>query len=259
MSKLERACAAALLVYSMFFFLPATPCWARLNFFDGFSEVTFPNNQYDARVIRFRCNAPAEATSWVNRPVLKDRLRLFGYPSGIMEGHNVIPRSTLGQRRDAGLPRITDTDWVLRSFLPAGSNGASAGYIVNITRIDGSRGRSSDFQEAVIHFNPHGTKLQNIILRANPQNPQQQPKSISFDKLQSRPDWYKEGWFMVRARYSDLGLVNNTFVNFVEAYQTGSDSDQLVEFGRFDIRHTFAENLDRVTINFDSLGCILDR
>ncbi len=263
MSKFERACAAALLVYSMFFFLPATPCWARLNFFDGFSEVIFPNDQYDATVVRFRCNAPAEATSWINRPVLTEQLGPFRYPSGIMQGHNVYPSSVSGlnPRRNAGLPRITDTDWVLRTFLPAGSNAASAsaGYLVNITRIDGSRGRSSDFQEAVIYFNPHGTKLQNIMLRANPQNPRQQPKSISFDKLQILPDRYKAGWFKVRARYSDLGLVNNTFVNVVEAYQIGSDSDQLVEFGRFDIRHTFAENLDRVTIIFESAGCVLNR
>lgn len=258
MSRVERAFAVKLLILSMFFLLPANPCWARLNIFDGLSEVTYPDDQYDASVFRFRCNAPADATEWINRPVIEERLRPFQYPSGIMDGHNVFPSSPLNTRRNAGLPRITNTDWVLRTFLPGGSNAAnaSAGYLINITRIDGRRGRSSDFREAVIHFNPNGTRLQNIILRAHPQNAQQPSRTISFDKLQIRPDWYKSGWFMVKATYQDLGLVNNTFVNLVDVYQLGSDSDQLVEFGRFDVRHTFAVNLDRVTINFNTLGCV---
>ncbi|MBS1953378.1 MAG: hypothetical protein JST89_04275 [Cyanobacteria bacterium SZAS-4] len=267
MTKTNRSISAALLlpVLSTIWLYSASPSQARrhtITWPNGGLVFTYPGYEYDASVKSFQCGATNSALSWfaVNSPNPNDDgepNKFFGYPDGIISGHNVIPGLTglFQNRAFVGLPRIPRTNWMLSTFLPQGSSNAAAGYQVSITRIDGLRGRSSDFRNVVIHFRPGNVSLQNIIVTAIPQNKAQPAKSLRFSQM-AIGSGERTGWRTASASYSDFGLQNNTFVNVFSVYQTGNaQSDSRVEFGRFDVRHTYAENLDNCTIFFEPSNC----
>lgn len=202
------------------------------------------SNTYDTVVNAIECGADA-TTNWFS---IEPRRY------GIVSGHNINPQR--------GGVRLTDKTWILQGSANTRAGTQSAGYRITIVRISAApRGRSQGFKDIAICFkrdrSRRGTLLVNLnelSIRAIPQDPSIPAKVLRFDQMRVRPmpDPADFGWEVVEANNADFGISNTTFVR---TFDVTTSSFNNVEFGKFSVRSHFADNLDRCTLNFNSVTC----
>ncbi|MBS1952722.1 MAG: hypothetical protein JST89_00905 [Cyanobacteria bacterium SZAS-4] len=257
MNRTKFGFLALVLLLSIAWLVSAKPSFARDSSTYRYHDIaqTFPNDEYNATVQSFQCRTTAPSSNWSQYTLPNTNIEpKIVYPSGIINGHNVRQSDTLGLF--IGSPRITPKVWILGTSLNGDGQDPYVGYRITITKIQTKK--AAAFTDMFFRFLTTDQDLDHIGVIARPQDSRKPSKFLTVGQMEVLPDPSAPGWRIARATRSQFGFDNNTFVRVFDIYQVGqSGKPTEVAFGRFDVRHTNAQNLDRLTLNLDPLGCVL--